>query len=95
MGDKAEDILAPTNTSEDDRKEYSQFIVQFDTFLRKMLFLKEPVLTAAVREKVSWWSNSSLYSLAKYCEYGGMKDETIHDRIVKEFVTDQISYNWM
>ena len=62
MGDKAEDIFASTNISEDDRKEYSKIITQFDMFFKegKILSLREPALAAAVREKVSQWNNSSL-----------------------------------
>ena len=62
MGDEAEDTLASTNVSEDDRKEYSRVIAKFDAFfkVRKTLSLREPVSTAAVREKANRWNNSSL-----------------------------------
>ena len=86
MGDEAENALASTNISEDDRKEYSKVITQFDTFFKvrkNVIFERARFNSHSQREGESMEQFiTSLYSLAEHCEYGEMKDEMIRDRIV-------------
>ena len=86
MGDEAEDTLASTNVSEDDRKEYSRVIAKFDAFFKvrkNIIFERARFNGRSQREGESVEQFiTSLYSLAEYCEYGEMKDEMIRNRIV-------------
>ena len=86
MEDEAENTLASTNISEDDRKEYSKVIAQFDTFFKvrkNVIFERARFNGHSQREGESVEQFiTSLYSLAEHCEYGEMKDEMIRDRII-------------
>ena len=89
MGDEAEDTLVSTNISEGDRKNYSRVITKFDAFfkVRKniIIFERAQFNDRSQREGESMEQFiTSLYNLAESCEYGEMKAEMIHDRIIVE-----------
>ena len=86
MGDEAEDTLASTNISDDDRKNYSRVIAKFDAFfkIRKNIIFERARFNGRSQregESVEQFITSQ-YNLAENCEYGGMKGEMIRDRIV-------------
>ena len=86
MGDEAEDTLASTNISDDDRKNYSRVIAKFDAFfkIRKNIIFERARFNGRSQregESVEQFI-TSLYNLAENCEYGGMEGEMIRDRIV-------------
>ena len=61
MGEGAEDTLALTGISSEDRKKYQAVMIKFDTFLRseKMLFLSVPALIIEGKERTNQLSSLS------------------------------------
>jgi hypothetical protein len=59
MGEDAEEILASTNISDEDRKKFDKVLKQYDDFFGygRMSFLRGHALTAAVRQLASLRSN--------------------------------------
>jgi len=81
MGEEAEDILVSTNISDDDRKRYDSVIAKFDAFfkVRKNIIFEQARFNRRNQkegESVEQFI-TSLYNLAKYCEYGDIKGEMI------------------
>ena len=86
MGENAEDILASTNISDDDRKKYASVVRQFDDFfkVRKNVIFERARFNRrcqAAGETAEQFI-TSLYTLAESCDYGDLKDQMIRDRIV-------------
>ena len=78
MGEDAEDILAFTNISADDRKKYNPVLAKFDAFFQ----VRKSVIFESAR--FNWCSQqpdepdemfiTNLYSLVKNCAYGDLRD---------------------
>ena len=86
VGDDAEDTLVSTNISDADRKKYDEVIKKFDDFfqVQKNVIFEQARFNChcqAARESVEQFI-TSLYTLAESCNYGELKDQMIHDRIV-------------
>ena len=86
MGEDAEDTLTSTNISSADWKKYDSVIGKFDAFFK----VRKNVIFERIRfnrrsqrpDESAEQFITSLYSLAKNCSYGGLRDEMIRDRIV-------------
>ena len=86
LGEEAEDILASTNISDDQRKQYEAVLSKFDSFFRvrknviieRAKFNRRPQLPDEPVEQFI----ASLYNLAADCNFGDLKNELICDRIV-------------
>lgn len=86
MGENAEDTLASTDITNDDRKKYTQVIAKFDAFfqVRKNVIFERARFNRRNQEggESAEQFITSLYSLAENCNYGDLKDDLIRDRIV-------------
>ena len=86
LGEEAEAVLASTNATADDRKEYGSILAKFDSFfqVRKNVIYERARFNR--RNQQSGESSEeyimALYSLAENCEYGAMEEEMIRDRLV-------------
>ena len=86
MGEDAEETLTSTNISAESRKEYGEVVKQFDDFFR----VRKNVIFEHARfhQRTQLPGESAeqfitvLYDLADSCDYGGLKEEMIRDRIV-------------
>ena len=83
LGEDTEDVLSSTNIS---RKKYAEVMAKFDGFfqVRKNVIYERARFNRRVQqadESVEQFI-TNLYQLAKYCEYGNLRNEMIHDRIV-------------
>ena len=86
MGEDAEETLTSTNISAESRKEYGEVVKQFDDLFR----VRKNVIFERARfnQRTQLPGESAeqfitvLYDLADSCEYGGLKEEMIRDRIV-------------
>ena len=83
LGEEAEDILASTNIGEEDRKKYDSVLAKCDSFfsVRKNVII-ELTKRSQLPDKPVEQFIASLYNLAADCNFGELKDELIHDRIV-------------
>ena len=86
MGEAAEDTLSSTNISSEDRKKFESVMAKFDTFfkVRKNVIFERARFNSRKQgsnESVEQFI-TSLYQLAGNCEYGGLKEQLIRDRIV-------------
>ena len=86
LGEDSEDVLSSTNISEDDRKKYAEVMAKLDGFFQvgKNIIYERARFNRRVQqadESVEQFI-TNLYQLAKYCEYGNLRDEMISDRIV-------------
>ena len=86
LGEEAEDILASTNVSDDQRKQYEAVLLKFDSFFRVR---KNVIIERAKFNRRSQLPNepaeqviASLYNIAADCNFGDLKNELIRDRIV-------------
>ena len=86
LGDDAEDVLASTHISTDDRKDYSKVIAKFDEHIKirrnvifeRARFNKRSQLEGeSVEEYIT-----TLYSLIETCNYGDLKNELLRDRLI-------------
>ena len=86
LGEEAEDILASTNISDDDRKQYDAVLSKFDSFfrIRKNVIIERAKFNrrSQLAEEPAEQFIASLYNLAADCNFGDLKDELIRDRIV-------------
>ena len=86
MGEDAEDILASTNISADDRKKYDPVLAKFDAFfqVRKNVIFERARFNRRSQQPDESAETfiTSLYSLAENCAYGDLRDQMIRDRIV-------------
>ena len=86
MGEEAEDVLSSTNISVDDRKKYSTVMGKFDEYFRvrknvifeRARFNRRHQLPSETAEEYI----TALYHLVESCEYGGLKEELLRDRLV-------------
>ncbi|MCG7865814.1 MAG: reverse transcriptase family protein [Candidatus Thiodiazotropha taylori] len=86
MGKNAEDVFKSFNLTEDQSKKYSEVTKKFKDYFvirRNTIFERAKFNQRKQEEGESVDSFiTSLYSLAEHCEYGGLKDQLIRDRIV-------------
>ena len=86
LGEDAEEVLDTTRISTDDRKKYQKVIEEFDSYFK--------VKKNVIYERARFNQRSQLpgepadrfiteiHRLAENCEFGGMKDELIRERLV-------------
>ena len=86
LGEEAESVLASTGVTPDDQKEYDTVLEKVDGFFQvhKNVIYERPLFNR--RSQQSGESAEqyimALYELVQHCNYGGMKDEMIRDRLV-------------
>ena len=79
MGDEADDIITSFGLSEQEMKSYETVQNRFENhFIAKRNVIFEKVKSSSSVED----SITDLHCLAKYCEFGVLKDQLIRDRIV-------------
>eukprot|EP00731_Ephydatia_muelleri_P001217 Em0001g1217a len=88
LGEGAEDTLSSTNISRKDRESYGAVVKKLDDYFgvrRNVIFecarfnRRDQLEGETADEYIA-----TLFSLADNCEYGGLKDELIRDRLVIE-----------
>ena len=86
MGDQADDILSSFGLSEDEAKTYETVKAKFEShFIKRRNVIYERAKFNMHRQKEGEPVDeyiTSLYTLAKHCQYGALHDEMIRDRIV-------------
>lgn len=86
LGEEANDVLASTNISEEDKKDFTKVMDKFDEFFKvrhnvifeRARFNQRNQLPGEAAEKYI----ADLYRLAENCNFGNFKDELIRDRLV-------------
>ena len=86
LGEDAEDVVATTHISEEDRKKYGKVIeklddhfkVQRNVIFERARFNKRSQLEGESAEEYI----TTLYSLIETCNYGELKDEMLRDRLI-------------
>ena len=86
LGEEANDVLALTEISEEDRKKFNPVMRNFDAFFKvrhnvifeRDRFNQRNQLPGESAEKYI----AEVYRLAEYCNFGALKDELIRDRLV-------------
>ena len=86
LGEDADDVLTSTNATQDERKKFDDVLAKFDAFFRvrqnvifeRAKFNKRVQLAGESAEQFI----TSLYHLAETCNYQGLKEEMIRDRLV-------------
>ena len=86
LGEEANDVLASTNISNEDKKLFDKVMEKFDEFFNvrhnvifeRARFNQRNQLPGESAEKYI----AELYRLAENCNYGNLKDEMIRDRLV-------------
>ena len=86
IGEEAEAVLMSTNVTEDERKVYDTVVTKFDGFFnvrRNVIFERARFNQRYQHEgETAEQYIMELYRLAENCDYGGLKDEMIRDRLV-------------
>ena len=86
LGDDAESVLTTTNPTEDERKNYDTVMSKLDAIfkVRRNLIYERARFNRRSQQpgEARVQFILALGELANNCEYGKMKDEVIHDRIV-------------
>ncbi|XP_062512805.1 uncharacterized protein K02A2.6-like [Corticium candelabrum] len=86
MGEDVEGVLTSTNITEDNKKKYDEVIAKFEEFFR----IRRNVIYERARfnrrnelegESIEQYI-TALYELVETCEYGGLQQEMLRDRIV-------------
>ena len=95
MGPKADDVFQSFRLSEDNGKNYKTVRDKFDDYFtarRNTIheYAKFNMRRQGETESVDEFF-TNLYAIAKYCEYGGLHDELIRDRIVVSICDAQLS----
>ena len=86
IGEEVESVLASTNATEEDRRDYDRIFRKLDDFFQ----VRKNVIYVRARfnrrnqhtHETSEQYIMTLYSLAENCEYGPLKEEMIRDRLV-------------
>ena len=86
LGEGAEDTLSSTNISRKDRESYGAVVKKLDDYFgvrrnvifERARFNRRDQLEGETADEYI----ATLFSLAENCEYGGLKDELIRDRLV-------------
>ena len=86
LGEEAEAVLASTNATADERKEYKKVIEKFDSFfqVRKNVIYERARFNRRNQQSGETAEEyiMALYDLAENCNYGDLKEEMIRDRLV-------------
>ena len=86
MGDEADDILASFGLNEADSKKYDVVKGKFENYFikKRNVIFERAKFNQRIQEKGETVDQfiTVLYQLAEHCNYGGLRDEMIRDRIV-------------
>ena len=86
MGDAADDILASLGLTEEEKKTYDTVVAKFQGhFVKKRnVIFERAKFNQRKQEEGESVDNfvTALYCLSEHCQYGGLRDEMIRDRIV-------------
>ena len=86
LGEEAESVLASTNATGADRRDFDCIIAKFDAYfqVRKNVIYERARFNRRNQQSGETAEQyiMALYALAKNCDYGGMTDEMIRDRLV-------------
>ena len=86
LGDEANDILTTTGITEEQMKGYDTVVTKLDEFfaVRKNVIFDRAKFNTRFQQPGESAEQfiAELYVLAEECEYGGLKDQMIRDRIV-------------
>ena len=86
MGDAADDILASLELTEEEKKTYDTVVAKFQShFVKKRnIMFERAKFNQRKQQEGESIDNfvTALYCLSKHCQYGGLQDEVIRDRIV-------------
>ena len=81
LREEADDVLSLTNITETQRRQYSDVLSKFDSFIQvtKNMIFEWARFNSRVQQEGESAEQYivALYNLAKYCEYGSMKSELI------------------
>ena len=95
MGVDAEDVLATTNISNDDKKDYSKVVRKFNEYfkVRKNTIFERANfnLTRQLADETVEQFITRLHQIADTCEFGEMRSEMIRDRLVIGIRDQQLS----
>ena len=84
LGEDAEDVLASTNISEEDRKKYDQVLEKFDShfLVRRNIVFERARFNGRYQQEGESAEQyiTVLYQLAERCDYKDMKSQLICDR---------------
>ena len=86
MGEPTDDVLTSTKISTEDRQKYASVVGKFDDYfkvrrnviLERARFNRRNQLSGESAEQYI----TTLYSLVSTCEYGGLTDQLLRDRLV-------------
>ena len=86
LGEEAESVLASTGVTPDDQKDYAKVLEKVDKFfqVRKNVIYKRARFNRRnqqSRETLKQYI-MALYDLPQHCDYRGIKNEMIRDRLV-------------
>jgi len=86
LGEEADDVLTSTNITDESRKKFEDVIQKFDEFfkVRKNVIFERARFNQRSQGETETAEQfiTSLYSLAADCDFGGLKEQLIRDRIV-------------
>ena len=86
MGPEAEDILASFGLSDDESKDYDDVMNKFDGYFvqRKSPIFERAKFNQRVQAETETVDQfvTALYALVEHCEYQGLKEQMIRDRLV-------------
>ena len=95
MGEDAEEVLATTNITAEQKKEYRQVVQKFDEYfkVRKNLVYERASFNLAhqLADESAEQFITRLHQLAENCEFGDLKNEMIRDRLVIGLHDGQLS----
>ena len=95
MGEEADDVLSSTNITAEERKVYATVMEKFEGFFKvrkniifeRARFNRRNQLEGETAEKYI----TELYRLVDGCEYAGLKEEMIRDRLVVGILDQELS----
>ena len=86
MGDEADDILSSFTMSDDDRKKHDAVKAKFEGhfIIKRNVIFERDKFNLRVQKENECADNfiTDLYTLAEHCQFGGLRDELIRDKIV-------------
>ena len=95
MGEDAEEVLATTSVTVEQKKEYRQVVQKFDEYfkVRKNLVYERASFNLAnqLADESAEQFITRLHQLAENCEFGDLKNEMIRDRLVIGIRDGQLS----
>ena len=95
MGVDAVDVLATTNISDDDKKNYSKVVKKFNEYfkVRKNTIFERANfnLASQLADETVEQFITRLHQMADNCEFGNMRSEMIRDRLVIGIRDQQLS----